>query len=84
MAKKAKVLSIDKPLIEKSKITAISLKESEADEIRVFGGGSLTKGIRECHEAAKLVRELGEGSLEKGSRKLIAVLDKMSAKKSNA
>jgi hypothetical protein len=77
---KQKVSSIDKPILEKSKIMAVSLRESEADEIKMFASNSLTKGIRECHDAAKLVKELGGGSLEKGKRKLIAVLDKMAAK----
>lgn len=74
------VSSLDKPLIEKSKIMSVSLKDSEAEEVKSFGTG-LTSGIRECLEVAKLVKELGDGDTSKGKRKLIAVLDKMAAKK---
>lgn len=76
----AKTTSVDKPLIERSKIMSISLKESEADEIKILGGNSLTKGIREAAELAKLVQELGQGDLTKGKRRLIGIIDKINSK----
>jgi hypothetical protein len=75
-------LSIDKPIFEKVKIFAISLKESIADRIRVVSGNdSLTKGIKDCLEVTDLVIKLGEGDIIRGRLRLTKMVIKLRKKR---
>lgn len=72
------MLSIDRPLFEKVKVFAVSLKETIADRIRVISGqDSLTKGIKDCLDVADLVVQLGEGDILRGKIRLTKMVIKL-------
>ena len=61
---------------QKAKMRPASLKDKEFKEIKSFGKGSFTGGIREMKEITDLITEELDSDLGKAKRKLITLIAK--------